>query len=184
MLQNVFLTIDWRISMMIPGPENSNHNHYTLSTFLPLIIIFSIIFILTVIMQMRTGWHFYSFLSTFMGIFFIVFGAFKIFNLTNFAHAFSMYDLIAKQSRIYALSYPFIELGLGILYLGQWFPRATNIITLIIMLISAAGVGIELSKGAHITCACLGTVFKIPMTYVTLLEDLLMAVMAVVMLFI
>ena len=31
-------------------------------------------------------------------------------------------------------------------------------------------------------CACLGVVFKIPMTYVTLTEDLLMGTMAFVML--
>jgi hypothetical protein len=31
-------------------------------------------------------------------------------------------------------------------------------------------------------CACLGTVFKLPMTYVTVVEDLLMVAMAAVML--
>jgi hypothetical protein len=46
------------------------------------------------------------------------------------------------------------------------------------MLVSAAGVARELWKGREIMCACLGVVFKIPMTYVTLLEDLLMAAMA------
>jgi hypothetical protein len=50
------------------------------------------------------------------------------------------------------------------------------------MLISALGVANELRKKQTIMCACLGTVFKIPMTYVTLFEDLLMASMALYML--
>ena len=50
------------------------------------------------------------------------------------------------------------------------------------MAISSIGVAIELSKKKEIMCACLGVVFKLPMTYVTLLEDLLMAAMALIML--
>jgi hypothetical protein len=50
------------------------------------------------------------------------------------------------------------------------------------MLISAAGVARELLKKNRIPCACLGMVFVLPMTTVTLLEDLLMAVMATAML--
>jgi hypothetical protein len=36
----------------------------------------------------------------------------------------------------------------------------------------------------EIQCACLGTVFKLPMTTVTIVEDLLMVVMAAAMLFV
>ena len=50
------------------------------------------------------------------------------------------------------------------------------------MIVSSIGVTKELAQGRKITCACLGAVFKIPMTYVTLLEDVLMAVMALIML--
>jgi hypothetical protein len=76
------------------------------------------------------------------------------------------------------LAYPFIELVLGVIYLMHWAGTAVHIFTLILMLVSAAGVARELWKGREIMCACLGVVFKIPMTYVTLLEDLLMAAMA------
>jgi hypothetical protein len=51
-----------------------------------------------------------------------------------------------------------------------------------LMLVSAVGIGMELAKKKEIQCACLGLVFNIPMTYVTLAEDLLMALMALLML--
>lgn len=117
-----------------------------------------------------------------MGLFFIVFGSFKIMNLRGFVEAYSMYDLLAQRSTLYAYLYPFIELSLGIAYLMRWHLTAINGITLVLMLISAAGVARELAQGRAIMCACLGVVFKIPMTYVTLAEDLLMAVMAMIML--
>ena len=68
--------------------------------------------------------------------------------------------------------------------LFSWNPTLTNWITLVLMLMSAVGVFNELRKGKEIVCACLGTLFKIPMTYVTLVEDLLMAAMAAWMLLI
>jgi len=155
------------------------NNQYSIKNFLPLIIIFSIILILTITKQIVAGtWDIHNFMYDFMGLFFIIFGLFKVLNLTTFAQAYASYDLIAAKSTIYAHAYPFIELTLGVLYLLRWYPQFTNAATIIIMLISAAGVARALSKREQITCACLGVVFKIPMTYVTLLEDVLMAVMA------
>jgi hypothetical protein len=51
------------------------------------------------------------------------------------------------------------------------------------MLIGAAGVWRELRKNNQIPCACLGVVFKIPMTWVTFIEDVAMAAMAAAMIF-
>lgn len=157
--------------------------NYKIKDFLPLIIIFSIIILATFIRVYLAGnWEIHLILNSFMAFFFLIFSCFKIINLKNFAQAYSEYDLIAKQSKLYAFIYPFIEFTLGILYLFNFYPFYTNVITLIIMSISALGVAKELSKGKQIVCACLGAVFKIPMTYVTLAEDLLMALMALVML--
>jgi len=117
-------------------------------------------------------------MNDFMGIFFIVFGAIKLINWSGFAQAYKIYDIIAQRSTTYAYIYPLIELGLGLAYLTGWQPIFTNTATFAIMLISALGVFLSLGKGVDIMCACLGTVFKLPMTYVTLAEDLLMAGMA------
>lgn len=111
-----------------------------------------------------------------------MFGFFKVINLKEFALAYSSYDLIAKRIRLYGYVYPFIELTLGVAYLSSFSLPFINTITLIVMLISAAGVARELLKKNRIPCACLGMVFVLPMTTVTLLEDLLMAVMATAML--
>ena len=50
------------------------------------------------------------------------------------------------------------------------------------MAIGSAGVALKLLQGQELMCACLGAVFKIPMTYVTLAEDLIMGLMALLML--
>ncbi len=157
-------------------------NNYTLNDFMPLIIIFAIIITLTLSGQLIRGWDAKSAMSDFMGFFFIIFGGFKVMNLAGFAEAYSTYDIIAKRSEWYAYAYPFIELTLGVLYLTRTFPMFTNVTTLIVMLVSSIGVAQEVAKGKDIVCACLGVVFKIPMTWVTLFEDLLMAAMALIML--
>ncbi|HEB41857.1 MAG TPA: hypothetical protein ENI08_02455 [Candidatus Dependentiae bacterium] len=156
---------------------------YTVKDFLPLIVIFSLIILLTIIHQLYFGWHFREAIRIFMASFFLIFGFFKIVNIHKFATAYAMYDLITQQYRWYGYLYPFLELGLGIAYLFKFNLLLTNIFTLVLMLVSAAGVFNALRKGNHIVCACLGDVFKVPMTYVTLVEDLLMALMALLMLF-
>lgn len=114
----------------------------------------------------------------FMGGFFIVFSFFKFLNLRGFANAYQTYDIIAKAIPIYAWIYPFIELGLGIAYLNGSALWNTHLATLIVMSVSSMGVAKSLLKKNKIECACLGTAFKLPMTKITLFEDLIMAGMA------
>ncbi len=155
---------------------------YTIKNFLPLIIIVSIILAFTVIKQLIYGYDLRSAMYDFMGSFFIIFSAFKIFNLNGFVHAYSMYDIIAKQTIYYAYAYPFIELALGLAYLFRYQLILANFITLLLMIVSSIGVWCELAEGRQITCACLGAVFKLPMTYVTLAEDAIMGLMALIIL--
>jgi hypothetical protein len=167
-----------------------NHNHnslnahkaYKFSDFLPLIIIIGLIIGFTLIRQFIAGWNFNNAMLDFMAGFFIIFSLFKIFNLKNFVEAYSGYDIIAKRSQWYGYLYPFLELSLGIAYLFRFQLFFANIITIILMFISSIGVLQALLKKNQIMCACLGAVFKIPMTYVTLAEDLIMGLMALYML--
>lgn len=163
--------------------NNHSSSKVRIKDFIPLIVIFSIIIAFTVIRQLQQGWHLVNAMHDFMGSFFIIFGSFKIYNWSAFAQAYGTYDIIAKRSTLYAYAYPIIELALGTAYLLHLFPVAINVITLVIMIIGSIGIAKELSKRHTIVCACLGVVFKIPMTYVTLLEDLLMALMAFIMLY-
>lgn len=153
-----------------------------LGDFIPLIVIFSVIIAFTLLRQLYFGvWSGTQAMQDFMGSFFLVFGAFKIMNWKGFAQAYAMYDIVAKRSRGYAYLYPLIEIGLGLAYFIGLYLSIVNWITLLVMLVSSIGVGKELLKKNQIPCACLGVVFKIPMTKVTLFEDLLMAAMALLM---
>lgn len=160
---------------------NVQNNQYTLKNFKPLICIILLIVALTIIHQLHYGFNVMDALRIFMAFFFLIFGFFKIINISAFAQSYAEYDLISQKYYWYGFLYPFLELGLSFAYFINWHPFLTNILTLIVMLISALGVFIELRKGKQIACACLGVVFKLPMTYVTLAEDLLMAAMAMIM---
>ena len=118
----------------------------------------------------------------FMGAFFLVFGAFKLLDLNSFADAYSTYDLVAAKSRAYARAYPFIQLALGSAYLTRFNPGLVSIAALLIMSVSSAGVARALFSGRKIRCACLGTKIRLPMSTISLVEDVLMAVMALTML--
>jgi copper chaperone CopZ len=114
----------------------------------------------------------------FMGGFFLVFSFFKLLDLRGFADAYRSYDFLARAIPAWSYAYPFVELALGAAYLLNLAPTAINLATLVLMLVGAAGVLKALFAKLTIRCACLGTALNLPMTKVTLVEDLAMAVMA------
>jgi hypothetical protein len=122
-------------------------------------------------------------MSNFMAGFFLVFSFFKLLNVQAFADAYQMYDVLAQRSRGYALAYPFVELGLGMAYVARVQPFAVHLFTLVVMSVSTLGVVRSLLSRRAVRCACLGAVFHLPMSVVTLVEDVLMAGMALAMLF-
>jgi hypothetical protein len=154
-----------------------------LTTYYPLILVLVFISGVVVIAEWRSGsfsWH--QAMNNFMGGFFVVFSFFKLLNLQGFADAYQTYDVLARRIPAYGYVYPFIELILGAAYLAGAFPVATNIATVVVMVLGLVGVTKALLAKKQIRCACLGTVFNLPMSYVTFIEDGLMAAMALVML--
>jgi hypothetical protein len=121
-------------------------------------------------------------MTNFMAAFFLVFAGFKFLDLKGFQEGYASYDLIAARWPVYGLIYPFIEFGLGLAYLTRFAPDFTNILTFGIMLTSSFGVINSLRQNRKFQCACLGTIIKVPLTYVTLVEDLTMTIMAAAML--
>ncbi len=149
----------------------------------PLFLIVGFIAGVTVLVAWSNdAWRMEPMMRHFMAGFFIVFSFFKLLDPPGFVSAYRGYDLIARKSKAWAWSYPFVELGLGVMYLMAWAPVTTNTITLILMLVGAAGVLNALHNKQAIRCACLGTALNLPMTKVTLVEDLTMAFMAAAML--
>jgi uncharacterized membrane protein YphA (DoxX/SURF4 family) len=166
-------------------PDTQKMPGHTFADFLPLIGMLGIVIILTALLsflQAPSSWM--VVMRLFMGSFFLVFGVLKLIKLPAFAAAYKDYDVIAMRSNAYAHVYPFIELGLGILFIANLIPLFTNWFTFIIMSIGALGVYLKLRKKEEIPCACLGMVFKVPMTWVTFIEDIVMAGMALVMIII
>ncbi len=162
-----------------PLPEKSIH------TYKPLILIVS--FILGVSVLAQYPWNDFNgmlLMRHFMAGFFIVFAFFKLLNISGFADSYSMYDIVAKRWKTWGFIYPFVELALGIAYLINIFPTAINIATIIILGISTIGVVESNLNKRAIKCACLGDVFNLPMSTVTIVEDVSMVLMAVVMLLI
>lgn len=129
----------------------------------------------------------FNFMILYMGIFFIIFSLFKMPDWKGFVEAFGTYDIIAGRVKFYGWIYPIIELLLGILFIINFYTEFYLIpvawVTLAIMTIGSIGVGIKISKREKFQCACLGTWINVPLTKVTLLEDVLMVLMSVIILF-
>lgn len=123
-----------------------------------------------------------SWMMSFMAGFFIVFGAFKLLDVPNFANAFARYDVIAKVFKPWGYAYPFIEIALGFAFLFYYQMTLVTWISLVISVIGAIGVIQANLKKETIECACLGTVFKLPMSVVTITENVGMAAMSAWML--
>ena len=152
------------------------------ATYRPLLLIVAYILGASVLVQTGLGTAIdISAMQTmryFMAGFFIVFSFFKLLDIPAFAMAYSSYDLLAARWQGWGYVYPFVELALGIAYLVNFNPLLTNWVTVIVMGFSAIGVIRAVMNKTRIQCACLGTVFKLPMSTVTIVEDVGMVAMA------
>ena len=168
-----------------------NHNEIAeqtkswFETYKPILLIFFYILLVTSLVQIQnTKFDFMLAMRHFMSGFFLIFSFFKLLNLKGFAESYVMYDVLAKRIPVWAYLYVFIELGLGIAFLVNFNPILTNSITVVVMSISIIGVLQSVLNKKKIQCACLGAVFNLPMSTVTIIEDVLMIGMSGIMLFI
>ena len=153
------------------------------TTYKPLLIILAFILGVTALVEVRMGtFDIMRAMGTFMAGFFLIFSFFKMLDISGFASSYRMYDVVAKAVPAYGFVYPFIELALGAAYLTGFNPVITNWTTLVVMSVSLIGVVQSVLNKRKIRCACLGSVFNLPMTTVTIVEDSLMIGMAALML--
>ena len=175
--------------------ESNNNYHDTRSdsqdeetkswvgTYKPILLIFGYITGVTVLIEAVNGtfiWH--RWMGHFMAGFFLVFSFFKLLNLKSFAESYSMYDIVAKKWNGWGYVYAFTELALGIAFLTGFKPLLTNAVTFIVMSVSIVGVLQSVMNKRKIKCACLGDVFILPMTTITVIEDALMIGMSALLL--
>lgn len=141
-----------------------------------LIIIFIISYFFTKLNKLDNDNIEQDLLKNYMGFLLIIFGFLKLYDLKKFTEIFSKYDLISKNIKIYAFLYPFIEIFLGLLMLKNIKLRVVNFITLFLVIISIISVSLSLKNGIQLRCGCIGTLFHIPLSYITISENILMLI--------
>lgn len=148
----------------------------------PLLLIFAYLFVASMLLNFN-DWNTQSAMLDFMGLFYIVFSFFKFLDLRGFPESFKMYDPLAKAIPVYGWVYPFLELLLGLMFLMRFQIQVALIATIVILGITTVGVTKTLLDKKSIRCACLGTALNLPMTEATFIENSVMLIMAVSMLF-
>jgi len=153
-------------------------------TYKPILLIFAYISTISFITSSSSGnFDTMLFMRVFMAGFFLVFSFFKMLDLKGFANSYAMYDIVAKKIPVWGYMYAFLELALGLAFALDFEPVFTNAFTAILMSVSLIGVLQSVLNKQKIQCACLGAVFNLPMSTVTIIEDGLMIAMSIGMLF-
>ncbi len=149
----------------------------------PLIVIILLIAATAAVVSWNRPDLVHHFALSFMTGFFLVFAGFKLMDLGGFAKGYATYDLLAQRWFGYGYLYPFIELAFGLLMLAGYHPNRLLWAEFAVMAFGGLGVSIKLAKKETFECACLGTFLKVPLTYVTLVEDFGMAGLALLLIF-
>ncbi len=165
--------------------ENDSPNSPEWSRYTPLFVIVTVSVLAALAKQIdyAAAWNGRRWMHDFMGYFLVAFAMVKLFDLKAFAAGFAKYDLLAAISRHYAMAYPFLELVLGLGYLSMWQPTVVYVATIVLLGFGSLGVLNAMRQGKKLTCACMGETLNVPLSNVTLTEDLGMAAMAAAMLF-
>ncbi|MFD0794132.1 heavy-metal-associated domain-containing protein [Mucilaginibacter litoreus] len=151
-------------------------------TYKPVLLIFAYVTLISVLVTVTAGLSWMTGMRIFMSGFFLIFSFFKMLDVAGFASSYAMYDIVAKKIPAWGYIYVFLELGLGIAYAINFAPVLTNAVTLIVMAVSIIGVLQSVFNKRQIKCACLGAVFNLPMSTITIIEDGLMIAMSAIML--
>ena len=151
------------------------------SDYWPLFVLIIISALAGLAISYSTQFTMLSWMHYFMGIFLCIFALLKLFHPSAFADGFEMYDLLASKTRGYGYVYPYLELALGLGYLSFFMPQLVYSLTIVLLGFGAIGVILALRKGLDINCPCMGSILDVPLSTVTLTEDIGMIVMALLM---
>ncbi len=90
---------------------------------------------------------------------------------------------MSSKITAYGYAYPFIELALGAAYLlGFGVVPAVNYACIALSLLTTGGVLRALLRKQNLQCACLGSTFSVPISGLTVAENIIMIGMAIFML--
>ena len=112
-----------------------------------------------------------------IGIFLFIFAAPKLINIPQFVEIFSKYDLITSVFKPYGYIYPFIEISIAFLIIFETNSNKLKKIyyaLIIIMILNLMSVSKQLVSGKSLQCGCLNSFVKLPLSFVSLLESIMM----------
>ena len=160
-------------------PYSNTKSRTWLQTYKPILLIFGYILLTSLLIEwMGQPFQVERWMNHFMAGFFLVFSFFKMLDLPGFASSYSEYDIIARKWANWGYVYAFLEFLLGLFYMIGIYPLAINLFAFLLMSISLIGVLNSVLNKKSIRCACLGSVFNLPMSTVTIFEDGLMIAMS------
>ncbi|WP_165184941.1 glutaredoxin family protein [Caulobacter soli] len=154
-------------------------------TYTPVIAVFAVTALMALAAsRVATGQAFApQALQWFIAFSMCVLGILKLRDVETFATMFLGYDLLARRWPAYGWVYPFAEVGAGVLMIAGVLTWLSAPVALFI-----GGVGaVSVFKAVYIDkrdlkCACVGGDSNVPLGFISLVENLMMVVMAIWML--
>ncbi|HUD92406.1 glutaredoxin [Sphingobium sp.] len=154
-------------------------------SYVPVLAVFAVAALLALAVNWLTFLPLLSFmtLERFVAIAMMLLAMLKLQDVDRFATMFLNYDLLARRLPPYGLTYPFLELGAGVLMLTRALDWLSIPIALFIGGIGTVSVfkAVYLEK-RELKCACVGGNSNVPLGFVSLTENLMMVAMALWML--
>lgn len=132
--------------------------------------------------QLNTGFQIHATILLFIGLSMIMLGLLKLQNLEGFVNGFLGYDLLARRYVPYAFAYPFLEVLAGLLMISGLL----GFVSIPLMLVLGGVGGVSVFKAVYIEkrelkCACVGGNSKVPLGFVSFLENAIMFGAAIIM---
>jgi len=155
------------------------------TTYKPVIALFAVAFLtaLAILLSVGATITLAKLLPTFISVAMILLALQKLKDVESFATMFLNYDLLAKRFVPYSYIYPYAELTAGVLMLAGIFYYLSIPLALFIGGVGAVSVfkAVYIDK-RELKCACVGGDTKVPLGFISLIENLMMIGMALYML--
>lgn len=145
-------------------------------TFLPVfyVYIFSLLLSLNLVFFFNLNTR--SFYLYFLGFFSLTFGILKIINYKTYIESVLEYDFVAQRFKPYAYLFPIFEIIFGLLFIIHKEILYVEYFCILLFTLNIIVIANALEKKRDYSCACMGGLFNLPLSYVSLLESLTMVV--------
>jgi len=152
-------------------------------TFLPVFYVYIVSLLITLNLTFYYSLQTRISIIYFLGFFSLIFGVLKLIRFRGFVESLLEYDVISKKIKIYAYLYPFFEIIFGVLFILQREYLFLEYICLGFFLANLVSVTLALEKRKQFYCACMEGLFQLPLSYISLIENLTMILGLVVLIY-